>query len=161
MENPSGTPPNFSWVDVNKVAGLAWPSSPAHYRFLLEKGIKHLVCLCESKPPAYESCPDLKLHHIAMVDFTAPSLSQIQTFISVTEHANAGQAVAVHCKHGLGRTGTMLACYLLKTRKMSGAEAIKTIRALRPGSIETREQERAVLEFQKYLQESCETTVLK
>lgn len=67
----------------------------------------------------------------------------------------------MHCKHGLGRTGTMLACYLLKTRKMSGAEAIKTIRALRPGSIETREQERAVLEFQKYLQESCETTVLK
>lgn len=57
----------------------------------------------------------------------------------------------MHCKHGLGRTGTMLACYLVKTRAISGEEAIKTIRRLRPGSIETREQERAVLEFQRYL----------
>ncbi|KAK3516686.1 hypothetical protein QTP70_022189 [Hemibagrus guttatus] len=151
MEQTSGTPTNFSWVEVKKVAGLAWPSSPVHYRFLLDNGIKHLVCLCESKPPAYESCPDLKLHHIPMVDFTPPSLSQIQRFISITEHANTGQAVAVHCKHGLGRTGTMLACYLVKTRKISGAEAIKTIRSLRPGSIETHEQEKAVLEFEQLL----------
>ncbi|KAM9435416.1 dual specificity protein phosphatase 23-like [Clarias gariepinus] len=151
MEETSCAPPNFSWVEVNKVAGLAWPCSPAHYRFLLKNGIKHLVCLCESKPPGYESCPDLTLHHIAMKDFTPPSLAQIQTFISLTEHASTGQAVAVHCKHGLGRTGTMLACYLAKTRNLSGEEAIKTIRELRPGSIETPEQERAVLEFQQHL----------
>lgn len=98
MEDTSGTPPNFSWVDVDKVAGLAWPSSPAHYRFLLEKGIKHLVCLCESKPPAYESCPDLTVHHIAMVDFTPPSLSQIHTFISIAEHASAGQVRLQHAR---------------------------------------------------------------
>ncbi|KAI5615095.1 dual specificity protein phosphatase 23 [Silurus asotus] len=153
-EDRSSTPPNFSWVDVEKVAGMAWPCRSAHYRFLLEKGIKHLVCLCESKPPDHESCPDLTLHHIPMVDFTPPSLSQIQTFISITEYANTGQAVAVHCKHGHGRTGTMLACYLVKTRKISGAEAIKNIRSIRPGSIETPEQERAVLEFQKFFSQN-------
>ncbi|GAA6070251.1 dual specificity protein phosphatase 23-like [Tachysurus ichikawai] len=151
MEPTSRTPTNFSWVEGNRVAALAWPSTPDHYCFLLHNGIKHLVCLCESKPPNYQSCPDLKLHHIPMVDFTPPSLSQILTFISITEHTNTGQAVAVHCKHGLGRTGTMLACYLVKTRKISGAEAIKTIRCLRPGSIETHEQERAVLEFEQFL----------
>ena len=49
--------------------------------------------------------------------------------------------------HGHGRTGTMLACYLVKTRGMSGADAILETRRLRPGSIETAEQERAVVQF--------------
>ncbi|NXT20028.1 DUS23 phosphatase, partial [Syrrhaptes paradoxus] len=48
---------------------------------------------------------------------------------------------------GHGRTGTMLACYLAKARKMSGDDAIREIRRLRPGSIETREQEQAVIRF--------------
>ncbi|NXW88431.1 DUS23 phosphatase, partial [Alopecoenas beccarii] len=48
---------------------------------------------------------------------------------------------------GHGRTGTMLACYLAKARDMSGADAIREIRRLRPGSIETREQEEAVIRF--------------
>ncbi|NXC50647.1 DUS23 phosphatase, partial [Penelope pileata] len=48
---------------------------------------------------------------------------------------------------GHGRTGTLLACYLVRTRQLSGADAIREIRRLRPGSIETREQEQAVVEF--------------
>lgn len=57
------------------------------------------------------------------------------------------QAVAVHCMHGHGRTGTMLACYLVKNMKMSGIDAIRKIRKLRQGSIETHEQEKAVVQF--------------
>lgn len=57
------------------------------------------------------------------------------------------QGVAVHCMHGHGRTGTMLACYLVKNMKMSGIEAIRKIRKLRQGSIETQEQEKAVVQF--------------
>ncbi|KAF1465204.1 Dual specificity protein phosphatase 23, partial [Megadyptes antipodes antipodes] len=48
---------------------------------------------------------------------------------------------------GHGRTGTMLACYLAKVQKMSGGDAIREIRRLRPGSIETWEQEQAVIQF--------------
>ncbi|NXG55965.1 DUS23 phosphatase, partial [Hemiprocne comata] len=48
---------------------------------------------------------------------------------------------------GHGRTGTMLACYLVKAEKMSAGDAIREIRQLRPGSIETREQEDAVIQF--------------
>lgn len=57
------------------------------------------------------------------------------------------QGVAVHCMHGHGRTGTMLACYLVKTQKISGIDAIKRIRELRHGSIETHDQEKAVVQF--------------
>lgn len=41
----------------------------------------------------------------------------------------------------------MLACYLVKTRKISGIDAINEIRRLRQGSIETHEQEKAVVQF--------------
>ncbi|KAG8509908.1 Dual specificity protein phosphatase 23 [Galemys pyrenaicus] len=57
------------------------------------------------------------------------------------------QAVGVHCALGLGRTGTMLACYLVKDRGLAAGDAIAEIRRLRPGSIETYDQEKAVFQF--------------
>ncbi|XP_056249259.1 dual specificity protein phosphatase 23b isoform X1 [Seriola aureovittata] len=145
----TSTPPhNFSWVEPDKLAGLALPRMTSEYQYLLDNGIKHLVCLCERKPPYHDSCPELQLHHIKIADFTPPSPSQIDRFLSVVEEANSkGEGVAVHCMHGHGRTGTMLACYLVKTRKISGIDAINEIRTLRRGSIETHEQEKAVVQF--------------
>lgn len=144
----STAPHNFSWVEPGKVAGLAMPRYPAEYRYLLDNGVRHLVCLCERKPPHHDTCPDLQLHHIKIADFTPPTPSQIDKFLSLVEEANSkGQGVAVHCMHGFGRTGTMLACYLVKKKKLSGIEAINEIRRLRQGSIETHEQEKAVVQF--------------
>ncbi|KAJ0009274.1 hypothetical protein NQD34_016689 [Periophthalmus magnuspinnatus] len=141
-------PHNFSWVDPGKVAGLAFPRYPAEYNFLVANGIQHLVSLTERSPPNLDSCPRLTPHRLKIVDFTPPSPAQIDHFLSIVENANTkGEGVAVHCMHGSGRTGTMLACYLIKTRKISGIDAINEIRRLRPGSIETHEQEKAVVQF--------------
>uniref|UniRef100_A0A8C1YY10 Uncharacterized protein n=1 Tax=Cyprinus carpio TaxID=7962 RepID=A0A8C1YY10_CYPCA len=73
-------PPNFSWVEHQKLAGLACPSETQHYKFLVENGISHLVCLLESK---------LILHHISIVDFSPLSLPQILRFLRIKETANA------------------------------------------------------------------------
>ncbi len=54
--------------------------------------------------------------------------------------------VAVHCAAGLGRTGVVLACYLID-KGLNATNAIARIRRLRPGSIETEDQEKAVEEF--------------
>lgn len=89
MSHAFAAPPNFSWVEPHKLAGLACPSETQHYKFLVENGIRHLVCLLESKPPKCDTCPELILHHISIVDFTPPSLPQILRFLSIVEEANA------------------------------------------------------------------------
>lgn len=92
----ASTPPhNFSWVEPGKVAGLALPRMTSEYQYLLDNGIKHLVCLCERKPPYHDTCPQLQLHHIKIVDFTPPSPSQIERFLNIVEEANSKGEVGI------------------------------------------------------------------
>ena len=44
-------------------------------------------------------------------------------------------AIAVHCKAGLGRTGTMISCYAMKHYKIPAEAMIAWNRICRPGSI--------------------------
>ncbi len=41
----------------------------------------------------------------------------------------------MHCKAGLGRTGTLIACYMMKHYQMTAAECIAWLRIVRPGSV--------------------------
>ncbi|XP_073178705.1 dual specificity protein phosphatase 23 isoform X1 [Lepidochelys kempii] len=148
----SAVPPNFSWVVPGKLAGLAMPRQPAHYQYMHEHGIQHLVSLTERSPPYHDTCPGIKLHHLRIQDFCAPSLEQIKHFLQIVEDASTkGEAVAVHCMLGFGRTGTMLACYLVKAQRLTGVDAIHEIRRIRPGAIETHEQEKAVIQFHHHI----------
>ncbi|GFT25297.1 dual specificity protein phosphatase CDC14AB [Trichonephila clavipes] len=67
------------------------------------------------------------------VDGSTPSDKIMQEFLEIAE--NAKGAIAVHCKAGLGRTGTLIACYIMKHHHFTAAEAIAWIRICRPGSI--------------------------
>ena len=62
--------------------------------------------------------------------------------------------MGVHCAMGRGRTGTMLACYLVSKEGYSAEEAITEVRKRRKNSIETRTQENAVMEFERSLKRS-------
>jgi atypical dual specificity phosphatase len=87
--------------------------------------------------------------HVPVIDMTAPTVEQIEECLSAIQRAHEkNMGVGVHCGAGLGRTGTMLACYFV-SKGMTAKNAIARVRRLRPGSIETEEQERAVEEFER------------
>jgi cell division cycle 14 len=67
------------------------------------------------------------------LDGSCPSDEIIEKFLNVCEQEKG--AIAVHCKAGLGRTGSLMAAYAMKHYKFSAADFIGWIRLCRPGSI--------------------------
>jgi cell division cycle 14 len=66
-------------------------------------------------------------------DGTCPPKEIVERFLELAEHEPG--ALAVHCKAGLGRTGTLIACYAIKHYHFNAADFIGWIRLCRPGSI--------------------------
>jgi atypical dual specificity phosphatase len=137
-----------SWLIRGHLFACAYPWGSEGLDGLAERGINVVVNLHErGHKAAHLERLGLTEVHLPVPDFTAPTPAQLaQGVRTIVEALSAGQNVAVHCAAGLGRTGTLLACYLVSTG-LDPASAIKQIRAARPGSVETAEQVAAIEAF--------------
>lgn len=89
----------------------------------------------------------MEWHHAPIVDVSTPDESFEATWPSLSAQlrglVSRGGRVLVHCRGGLGRSG-MVVARLLAEDGMEAGEAMRAVRAVRPGAIETPAQERWV-----------------
>lgn len=149
-------PGNFSFILPGKLAGSArpgmWSDLGSDLSGLARQGIRAIVTLTEDDLDA-AAVRNLGFRHLHLPipDFRPPSLEQMREFVEFVDACLADNvAVVAHCGAGMGRTGTMLAAYLV-AKGASPADAVRKVRGLRPGSIETPEQEESLERFREYL----------
>ena len=139
---------NFSWVIDGKLAGHEGPSSEQDLIWLRRQGVLTLVRLIEREEIEVDTDQFRKLgmwdFHAPIPDCGVPNPEQIDRIIRFIDGSiSAGRPTGVSCKFGLGRTGTILACYLVRHGSDANV-AIDEVRKKRPGSIATKEPENAV-----------------
>ena len=141
-------PPGFSWVDKPHLAALAMPESADDLAWLRSHGVEVLVSLTEEPVPrGWVNDAGLLAVNVPIPDMEAPTDRQLDKVLATIHQAAAAKmGVAVHCGAGLGRTGTVLAAYFV-AQGLRPKDAVAKVRDLRPGSIETAEQERAIETF--------------
>lgn len=69
------------------------------------------------------------------LDGSCPTMAILQQVLKDFESVPANKAFAVHCKAGLGRTGTCIGAYIMKHFKFTAAEVIGWMRICRPGMV--------------------------
>lgn len=82
--------------------------------------------------------------HLPIVDMEAPDerfeTAWVDLWPRLDKELQQGGRVFIHCYAGLGRTGTVAALILMQYG-MSDLDAIRAVRAARPGSVQSLEQE--------------------
>ncbi len=144
-------PTNFSWLIEDKLAGCGMPTSFEEMNWIRNRGVKSIITMTEDSLPN-SWLDEIEYLHVPTEDLMAPDLEKIDSAVDyIDERIKNKEPVMVHCAAGIGRTGTILASYLIKYQKMTAKDAIEKIRNERPGSVQSDAQEMAVSMYEKYL----------
>ena len=149
----TGKPDNFSWIIEEKLAGSAIPTSKEEIEWVKQEGVKSIVTIRE-EPLEDEWIKDVNYLHVHSNDMGIPEFSDLVNSVDfIHQRITNDEPVMVHCLAGLGRTGTILACYLIKYKDMTANDAIEKVRQERHGSIQSFSQEEIIFRFEKFVRE--------
>ncbi|HWS20375.1 MAG TPA: dual specificity protein phosphatase family protein [Nitrososphaera sp.] len=149
----SDRPTNFSWVKEGKLAGSGLPVTKEEFKWVVDKGIKSIVTVREVPLPSeWFDGGDIDYLHLMVEDYGAPTLEVLDEVVNyIYNKIRSGKPVLVHCAAGKGRTGAVLAAYMIKIENVTAEQAIEKIRLMRPGSVQSTTQEIALSMYEKYL----------
>jgi len=123
----------LSWITENLAAGHA-PFSHEDLAEMKGQGIDAIVNLCGEYCDLHEIPQDtgFEVYYLPIADECAPHMAELESAIEwVDEIIGQGKKVLVHCRFGIGRTGTFVTAYLLKygLNMKAAAKILKATRA--------------------------------
>jgi atypical dual specificity phosphatase len=150
-------PGGFHWIVKGLLGGMQQPGLlrdlESDLKALKQLGCRRLVTLTEecADEPRMEHY-GLSGTHFPIPDMGVPGLSEAKSMCKrVSSWMDAEVATVLHCKAGLGRTGTMLACTLVY-RGENAVRAIEQVRAINPYYIQSLEQLAFIDAFSRFLE---------
>ena len=141
---------SFSWLLPGTLAGAQGPTRRRDLVFLKLRDVRALIRM-EEQTISGEGAELTDLYE-PVPDYTAPQPDQLDRMVGfIEEQIETWQhPVVVTCQAGMGRTGTVLACYLVYTG-YSPQNAIDFVREKRDGSIQSPEQVQAIHQYSELL----------
>ena len=116
MDKPDTFSLRFGWIIAGTLAGSARPW-PEALSWLRERGVRAIVSATER---ALDFVNGFDYLHLPVIDQHAPTFEQMDAFTAFVE-ARAG--VLVHCAHGVGRTATFAASYIIHAKHRTADQA--------------------------------------
>ena len=105
-----------TWITSQLAVGYA-PMSFAELDRIKEMGINAIVNLCAEFCDLHEieEQSGFEVYYLPIPDEGAPDLEAMEQALAWLDEAiYLGKKILVHCRHGIGRTGTFVSAYLLR-----------------------------------------------
>ncbi|XP_076229638.1 uncharacterized protein LOC116423884 isoform X1 [Nomia melanderi] len=90
-------------------------------------------------------------YNFALKDYGDATMGKLLDMVKVVAFGVQEGRVAIHCHAGLGRTGVLIACYLIYSLRVRANDAIRFVRMKRPSAIQTRGQILCIQEFEHFV----------
>ncbi len=139
------------WITKDIAVGAA-PSSDASFNTIRQSGIEVILNLCAECGTLHEEerAAGFIVYWLPISDAYTPELDELDNALEwLIDHLQSGKKVLVHCRFGVGRSGTIIAAYLLKTG--SSFKQMLEVMEKTPATMVSSDQRKIIREYAKKL----------